>query len=254
MNRVGTHGSLSGGEGVCQGIGVAMMSIVPDSACGSAVGVRSGLEVFGLPAAGNEDSSLALSPPPVSHSTPSPTSYASDALHGRVQLDSQQPPDLVGADSPQQTKKKNLHRIAEVRKNQGISERTLCKRLNIDLPTLRRMEDPTQDLSLADLVRVQEAMDVPLVELLEDSHSLARPIQERAKLVRIMKTVAALEDVSLSSRPKRLLEMLREQLVDLMPELADVGSWPQYGSRRGTASVARVLAQEISLSQLPSTE
>jgi hypothetical protein len=52
----------------------------------------------------------------------------------------------------------------------------------------------------------------------------------------------------------RLVTMLREQMVELMPELAEVGSWPQFGSRRSASSVARVLEQEINLSQIPSAD
>ncbi len=147
---------------------------------------------------------------------------------------------------------RKLHRIAEVRKSQGLSERSACKRLSIDIATLRELEDPANDLTLSELLKVQSVLEVPLVDLVEDSNSLARPIQERAKLVRIMKTVAAIEESVLANRPKRLVEMLREQLVDLMPELTNVGSWPQFGSRRGSASIARVLEREINLSQLSS--
>jgi hypothetical protein len=48
----------------------------------------------------------------------------------------------------------------------------------------------------------------------------------------------------------RLAEMLREQLLDLMPELKEVSSWPQFGSRRGSGAVARILAQEVNTSQI----
>lgn len=148
------------------------------------------------------------------------------------------------------TSKPQLNRIAEVRKSQGISEKTLCKRLNIGLDELRRIEDPTCDLSVSQLVAVQLALDVPLVDLLEDSNSLSRPVQERAKLVKVMKTAAAIKECKLTSRAMRLAEMLREQLLDLMPELSDVSSWPQFGSRRGSGAVARILAQEINTTQL----
>lgn len=146
--------------------------------------------------------------------------------------------------------KPKLNRIAEVRNSQGVSEKTLCKRLNIGLDELRRIEDPTCDLSVSQLVAVQLALDVPLVDLLEDSNSLSRPVQERAKLVKVMKTAAAIKECKLTSRAMRLAEMLREQLLDLMPELSDVSSWPQFGSRRGSGAVARILAQEINTTQL----
>ncbi len=148
------------------------------------------------------------------------------------------------------TAKPVLNRIAEVRKSQGLSERTLAKRLNITTEQLQRLEDPCNDLSISQLVAVQVALEVPLVDLLEDTNSLSRPVQERAKLVKVMKTAAAIKECKLTSRAMRLAEMLREQLLDLMPELKEVSSWPQFGSRRGSGAVARILAQEVNTSQI----
>ena len=126
----------------------------------------------------------------------------------------------------------------------------MCKRLNIDLQSLRQLEDPTRDISLTQLMAVQAALDVPLVDLLEDSNSLSRPVEERAKLVKVMKAAAAIRECKLGRRASRLAEMLAEQLVELMPELAEVSSWPQFGSRRGAGAVARVLEREMNRSQI----
>ena len=147
-----------------------------------------------------------------------------------------------------------LHRIAEVRQSQGISDRSMCKRLNIDLHRLRELEDPTRDLTLSELRQIQEMLDVPLIDLLEDSNSLSRPIQERAKMGRVMKTASAICDCKLNLRAQRLAQMMKEQLIELMPELAEVSPWPQFGSRRGTDSVARVLAQEVNMNQINAQE
>ncbi|GIX00798.1 MAG: hypothetical protein KatS3mg111_4130 [Pirellulaceae bacterium] len=143
-----------------------------------------------------------------------------------------------------------FHRARQVRQQQGISLRTLARRMGIDLRTCRQWEDPHTNLTLSQLQSLQRALDVPLEDLLIDRESLSRPIEERAKLVRIMKTTVALRKMKTSARVQRLAETLYEQLIDLMPELAEVGGWPQYGSRRGNARLGQVACQPIDLSQL----
>jgi len=142
-----------------------------------------------------------------------------------------------------------FHRIAEVRAQQGLSLRTVSRRTGIDIKELRRQELPTTDLSISQLTLWQQALEVPLIDLLvDDSQTLSRPVKERAKLVRIMKSVVSLLEVAESQpRVHRLATMLKEQLLDLMPELADVGGWPQCGTRRGADVLGRILFQPISV-------
>src|SRR5687767_14686390 len=105
---------------------------------------------------------------------------ASDATQVRT---ASRPPSLP-------TERSALQRVAEVRAQQGLSLRTMARRMNVEVKELRRQEEPTTDLTLSELRRWQKALDVPLVDLLEDeSQSLSRPVNERAKMVRIMKTV-----------------------------------------------------------------
>ena len=129
-----------------------------------------------------------------------------------------------------------------------MSLRTVSRRTGIEVKELRRQEDPSTDLSLSDLRIWQKALEVPLVDLLEDeSQLLSRPVNERAKMVRIMKTVVSLSEAcSTNLRTARLTTMLREQLLELMPELAEIGGWPQCGSRRGADVMGRIFHQPIS--------
>ena len=143
-----------------------------------------------------------------------------------------------------------FHRVAEVRKSQGLTERTVAKRMGVDVRTYRAMETPTTDLTLSELNAVQRALEVPLVDLLVDSQSLSRPVEERAKLVRTMKTAIAIRETKASSKIARLSQMLCEQLIELMPELKEVGGWPQFGARRGQSAVGRVLSNPIDTSDL----
>lgn len=142
---------------------------------------------------------------------------------------------------------KVYHRIAEVRTQQGLSIRTISRRTGLDVKELRKQELPTTNLSLSQLLVWQKALEVPLVDLLEDeSDVLSRPVKERAQMVRIMKTVVSLGDVCQSNvRLSRLTTMLREQLLNLMPELAEIGGWPQCGSRRGSDVMGRIFHEPL---------
>lgn len=142
---------------------------------------------------------------------------------------------------------KNYHRIAEVRAQQGLSLRTISRRTGLDVKELRRQEQPTCNLSLSQVMVWQKALEVPLVDLLEDdSDVLSRPVKERAQMVRIMKTVVSLGEVCQSNvRLSRLTTMLREQILQLMPELEEIGGWPQCGSRRGPDVMGRIFHDPV---------
>jgi transcriptional regulator with XRE-family HTH domain len=142
------------------------------------------------------------------------------------------------------------HRVAKIREQQGVTQRTLARRLGIDVKTLQSLERPESDLSLSQLLAFQSALEVPLIDLLEDHSELSRPIAERAKMVKVMKTAAALREVKTNPRVARMAQMLCEQLVEVMPELAEVSGWPQFGSRRGPSALGKALSQPIDTSDL----
>jgi transcriptional regulator with XRE-family HTH domain len=125
------------------------------------------------------------------------------------------------------------HRIAEVRSQQGLSLRAVARRTGVDVRDLKLQEQSNSNLTLAELYRWQEALDVPIENLLVDhDETLSESIRTRAAMVKVMKTVVALTEVASSPRVSRLATMLREQLVEMMPELAEIGGWPNYGTRR----------------------
>lgn len=138
-----------------------------------------------------------------------------------------------------------LHRIGVVREQQGVSLRSMARRLGVDVKTYKRIEDSSTDLTLSELHAVQSALDVPLEDLLVDRESLSRPVDERAKLIKVMKTAVAMRELKGSPRIERMSRMLCEQLVDVMPELHDVSGWPQFGARRGQNALGKALCQPI---------
>ena len=141
---------------------------------------------------------------------------------------------------PVSSGQKPLHRIADVRRRQGISVRSAARRLHISIDQVRRQEEPANDMLLSELLRWQQALDVPLAELLvETDGPLSEPIMTRARLLRIMKTVRAIEETATSSSIQRFATMLEQQLVELMPELKDVAAWHSIGQRRPLNELGR---------------
>ena len=126
-----------------------------------------------------------------------------------------------------------LHRLAAVRQQQGISRRTVARRLNIDLSAVRAQEEETSDISLSQLYEWQKVLEVPLSELLfEADDSLSAPVLLRAQLVRLMKSVMAIQENAKQESIRRMGQTLIDQLVAIMPELAGVGPWHAVGQRR----------------------
>lgn len=143
-----------------------------------------------------------------------------------------------------------LQRLAKVRRQQGISRRTLARRMNVDVERVREQEAETADLPLSTLYAWQKALDVPLHELLvESGDSLTTPVLERSQLVRLMKTVLAISEQTKQESVRRMAQTMVGQLVEIMPELAHVSAWHTVGKRRrlnelGVAAQRR-LAEEV---------
>lgn len=126
-----------------------------------------------------------------------------------------------------------LHRLAEVRIRQGVTRRTMARRMKVDVRTVKREEDPYTDLPLSALYRWQKALQVPLVELLSDiEEPLSAPVLQRARLLRMMKTARTIQVRTKQPSVRYLADMLVQQLLELMPELADVTPWPGGRSKQ----------------------
>lgn len=140
-----------------------------------------------------------------------------------------------------------LHRIAEVRRQQGVTLRNVARRLGIPLPVVRRQEQGDCDLRLSDLFRWQEVLEVPVAELLvEGDGQLSGPVLERSRMVKLMKTVAAIRERSRDPAVVRMVAMLVEQILEIMPELADVTPWHSVGQRRTRDELGRTARQVVS--------
>jgi len=140
-----------------------------------------------------------------------------------------------------------LHRIAAVREQQGVSLRTVSRQLGIEMRRLKSQESETADLRLSDLYAWQSVLDVPVADLLvEPGPPLSRPVLERARLVRLMKTVMAIREQSTSVSIQRLAQTMIDQLTEIMPELKDVGPWHSVGQRRSLEEYGRAAERCLS--------
>ena len=140
-----------------------------------------------------------------------------------------------------------LHRLAEVRQNQGISRRTVARRLHLDMASVKHMEQEDTDLSLSTLYEWQQVLDVPVAELLvEAEEPLSTPIMRRAQLLKLMKTAMAIKQRSGQAPIQRMAEVLVNQLVEIMPELAQVTPWHAVGKRRSQSELGQAAMRTIS--------
>lgn len=139
-----------------------------------------------------------------------------------------------------------LHRIAEVRHQQGMSLRTVSRHTGVEARRLREQEEATADLKLSDLYRWQDALGVPVADLLVESHEpLSSPVMERARMVKVMKTVAAIMETAQSVSIQRLAQTLAGQLTEIMPELEGVSPWPAIGQRRSLDDYGRAAEHRL---------
>ena len=118
--------------------------------------------------------------------------------------------------------------------------------MNLSVQEIREQEDATFDLRISELLKWQEVLDVPLADLLIDSEGpLSEPVCERANMLRIMKTAKAIREGAHTRSILRLADMLIDQLVEIMPELASVSAWHTVGQRRTQEEVGRIVERSI---------
>lgn len=142
--------------------------------------------------------------------------------------------------------KMKLHRISEVRHRQGVTLRNVARRLGLELSVVRRQEESDCDLRLTDLLLWQEVLEVPVGELLVEAEGqLSGPILERARMVKLMKTAAAIRERAGDTPVGRLVGMLVSQILEIMPELENVTPWHTVGQRRTLDELGRVAQNPV---------
>ncbi|HEX3999800.1 MAG TPA: hypothetical protein VHX65_14715 [Pirellulales bacterium] len=122
----------------------------------------------------------------------------------------------------------------------------MARRLGTDVASVLHQEQETSDLPLTMLYEWQRALDVPVADLLVDSDApLSAPVLERARLVKVMKTVVAIMEKAQSNSQRRMVTMLMEQLIEIMPELREVSAWHSVGQRRTLDEFGRAIERTM---------
>jgi transcriptional regulator with XRE-family HTH domain len=144
-----------------------------------------------------------------------------------------------------------LHRLCEVRRREGLSRRMIARHLGMSVRDVKNQEQPSADISLSDLYRWQEVLKVPTAELLKEPEAeLSPPVQLRARLLRVMKTVQSIQTGARQVSIRRLATMLAEQLIEMMPELKETAPWPVVGSRRSRRELGQAFIRGLSMDSL----
>jgi transcriptional regulator with XRE-family HTH domain len=139
-----------------------------------------------------------------------------------------------------------LHRLATVRRQQGISQRNVARHLGVETATVCQQEQEATDLPLSLIYAWQKVLDVPAAELLVDSDAPFSPsVLHRAKLIRVMKTAAAIKDKVHSNSLKSLVATLTEDLLEIMPELREVAAWHTVGHRRTLDELGQAVERQL---------
>ena len=142
--------------------------------------------------------------------------------------------------------RKSLHKISDVRQRQGVTLRNVARRLGMEMAIIRKQEKPDSDLRISDLLRWQHVLDVPLAELLEDGEDqLSGPILVRSRMVKMMKTAAAIREQVGNNAGSQLVSQLIGQILEIMPELADITPWHTVGQRRTLDDVGRTARDTV---------
>jgi transcriptional regulator with XRE-family HTH domain len=139
-----------------------------------------------------------------------------------------------------------LHRLATVRKQQGISHRNVARHLGVETATVCQQEQEATDLPLSLIYAWQKVLDVPAAELLVDSNAPFSPsVLHRARLIRVMKTAASIRDKVDSKSLKSLAATLTEDLLEIMPELREVAAWHTVGHRRALDELGQAVERQL---------
>jgi transcriptional regulator with XRE-family HTH domain len=145
------------------------------------------------------------------------------------------------------TRTASLQKLSAARLRQGISVRCVAQRLGKSVNEIRAQEDERADLPVSELYRWQQALDVPIEELLaEPDDALSPRVLMRAQLLKVMKTAMAIRRQARSEGERRLGRLLIDQLLEIMPELKEVSGWPAVGHRRRADEIGRIGENPVS--------
>ena len=133
------------------------------------------------------------------------------------------------------------HRVRTVREREQVSVNALARRTKLKESVLEQIENEGFDMPVSMLYRLAEGLRVPINELLlQREGTSSDPIRQRACLLRIARTAHTILAKCRHKTTRHLAQTLVDQLIELMPELAEAGTWPEVGKRRSPTDVPRM--------------
>ncbi len=172
--------------------------------------------------------------------------HAFSELEPRISVGDPQRSDVAvpsaAAVSPVAGRAVRLHRLREVRHEQGIAAKRAAQLMGTSVEQLRAEEEPDNDLTLTRLYEWQRLLEVPVEDLLVEPHApLSEPVLKRARMLRLMKTAQAIMERAHQSSVRRLAQTMINQLIEIMPELEGVTPWHQADRPRSQDQNSRIL-------------
>ena len=142
-----------------------------------------------------------------------------------------------------------LHRLAAVRRAQGIPRRVLAERLGITVRELRLKEE-SPDLSISTLCQLASNLDVSVTELIVEPDDCLAPTQlAQSQATRLMKVAARLRDRSRRRSIQRLAQTFVDQLTEILPALEEIAQKNHRRSRlanhRPSSALIRPLPEQV---------
>ncbi len=126
-----------------------------------------------------------------------------------------------------------IHRLAEIRRREGISVRAMARRLGITSSEVRRQERSFTDIPLRVLADWAAALRMPVAELVADAADGLPPhLQRRANLLRAMKDARAIQRRAKEKTIRLFAADIVELLLAVMPELIEVAAEQEPSAKR----------------------
>lgn len=111
-----------------------------------------------------------------------------------------------------------LQRLADARKQQGLSTASIARRLGVSEKEIIQQERPESDPRISELFGWQSALEMPLSELLPEGR-LSNPVLDRARVLRLARTAIEIRNLNRDPRLNSAVQMLLNQILEVMPDL-----------------------------------
>lgn len=129
--------------------------------------------------------------------------------------------------------KRPLHRLAAVREAKGLSQCEMAQRLKLSVDQVKLQEQETSDLRLSVVSQWARALGVPLTVLLAEAGAEVAFTQIKPdQALQLMELVKGIRRAARRPAVQRMAQTLVEQLLEIAPELEDLGPARASGFQR----------------------